>query len=153
MKKTAKEIAIKLGIAIPTCVLSISALNAAESDTQKAPEQNDSQNEVISLLSPSQTLVDSQSSMMVHSDVHTNVGGNHVDRHSNSLHSDTHANHDAQNKSRVVTNSDGTASRVSYCEPHSDRHTNRNPIQSHTNSGNKSHTDRHSNRNYNYNCD
>lgn len=153
MKKTAKEIAIKLGIAIPACVLSISALNAAESDTQKAPEQNDSQNEVISLLSPSQTLVDSQSSMMTHSDVHTNVGGNHVDRHSNNPHSDRHTNYDAKNTRREVKNSDGTVGYVGYCEPHSDRHTNRNPIQSHTNSGNRNHTDRHSNRNYNYNCD
>lgn len=153
MKKTAKEIAIKLGIAIPACVLSISALNAAESDTQKDPEQNDSQNEVISLLSPSQTLVDSQSSMMVHSDVHTNVGGNHVDRHSNLSHSDVHSNRNAKNAQRRVTNSDGTSGYVTYCEPHSDRHTNRNPIQSHTNSGNSSHTDRHSNRDYKYNCD
>ena len=91
--------------------------------------------------------------MMAHSDVHTNVGGNHVNRHTDSQHSDLHTNRDAKNQRKQVTNSDGTVGYVGYCEPHSDRHTNKNPIQSHTNSGNKYHTDRHSNRDYNYNCD
>ena len=55
MKKSAKEIAIKLGITIPASVLSISAANAAEPTMLQVPEQDIMEvckNEVIDLISP-----------------------------------------------------------------------------------------------------
>ncbi|MBO5018472.1 MAG: hypothetical protein J6C56_06375 [Alistipes sp.] len=155
MKKSAKEIAIKLGITIPASVLSISAANAAEPTMLQVPEQDIMEvckNEVIDLISPLHSNYTSESGLMVHSDVHTNIGNNHADHHANTNHSDSHSNTNAKSSYKWVTKDDGTQERVEFCDPHSDRHTNRNPVQSHTNSGNKHHTDKHSNRDSYYEC-
>ncbi|MBO5902239.1 MAG: hypothetical protein J6Q36_07480 [Alistipes sp.] len=156
MKMNAKKIAIKLGIAIPTCVLSLSASHAAENTALHQPKCDDSEvskNEVVELLTTSNNIICSEDDWMVHSDSHTNTGGNHSDRHSNSSHTNNHSNANAYTSYKNVTTADGRQEKAEYCVPHSDRHTNKNPINSHTNTGNKYHTDKHVNRDSYYDCE
>lgn len=153
MKKY-KEIAKYLGISLPACVISLASADSVNAKSAKNEEIDPApSNEVVSFLAD---IIENNSPQMgewiVHSDSHSNYGGNHADRHSNSQHSDRHANTNARESHKQVRNPDGTTSYVPYCVPHSNSHTNRNPINQHTNSGNSRHTDKHTNRDTKFDC-
>lgn len=151
MNNEFKKIAKQLGIAIPACLLSIGVANA---ETVKENEVSKSINAAVSEISKNNLVNNEVVKFLTtdyaknvdkmtpdHTDFHTNQGGNHADRHSNSSHSDYHSNVDAKNNPRTQT-----------CTPHSDSHTNKDGYNSHTNSGNKSHSDYHTNRDIKSNC-
>ena len=128
------KIAQKLGIAIPVSLLFVGNANAATSTNSLLTGNVQSFEQLVNQRKSNEVLshitlnlrVNDDGKLLAHSDAHTNVGGNHSDRHSNYGHSDNHTN-------------------KQMC-PHTDSHTNKAAQNSHTNSGNKQHTDRHTNR-------
>ena len=153
MKKY-QEIAKCLGITVPACVISVATIQAANAQIEEKSDYAEfSDNEVVSLLT---NTLDTNSpgvgEWMAHTDSHSDFGGNHVNRHSNLGHADRHTNVAATTKYNYSRNPDGTTNKVPYCSPHSDSHTNRNPVNNHTNSGNAYHTNRHVNRDTKVDC-
>lgn len=149
MNKDFKEIAKKLGIAIPACLFSIGIVNAEtvkennylNKDNVKVCEigkSNIVNNEVVKFLSADFTK-STKRMTPDHTDTHTDMGGNHTDSHSNISHINNHSNQNAYQRNN-------------QCYPHSDSHTNRDGYNRHTNSGNERHTDYHTDRNYKPNC-
>lgn len=162
MNNEIKKIAKQLGIAVPACLLSIGVANAenttentlhnyANSAVYENTINNLANNDVVEFLTVD--IVNLKEKMSPdHTDTHTDAGGNHANRHSNSAHADKHSNTAATTSYNSVKKDDGTYERVPYCKPHSDSHTNRDGYNSHTNSGNREHSDYHTNRNYGYDC-
>ena len=138
MNEDFKKIAKGLGVVLPACLLTIGAANAAttmptrNSDVPSVCVKLNKGNDVISHLMENTTNYSSDKMSPDHTDSHTDWGGNHSDSHSDTPHSDSHVNSAKNSGNQCV---------------HTDKHTNRDPYNRHTNSGNKDHTNRHSNRN------
>lgn len=138
MDKEFKKIAIQLGIAIPACLFSIGHVKAdtckvAEKGLYKSDVAEVADNEVVCRLMSSVAGYNSDEMMPGHVNNHTNLGGNHSDRHSNIGHANQHTNN------------------PNVC-PHSDHHTNRPGNNQHTNVGNTRHSDYHTNHSTPDNC-
>ena len=131
------KIAKGLGIALPACLFAIGTANAATTTTTRSSElpsvfeKLDQCNDVFSRLMANVTNYSSDNFVPNHTDVHTNIGGNHSDHHSDRPHTDNH--------------NDFTRGSNEQCV-HTNKHTNSSGYNQHTNSGNPQHTDRHSNR-------
>lgn len=164
MNKDFKEIAKKLGIAIPACLFSIGVVNAESATTSnnniKATKDfsininttNIVNNEVVKFLT-----TDCMKGIDIvspdHTNYHSNAGGDHSDHHSNTSHTDSHANRDAKTQYNRVKQPDGTYQQVPSCIPHSNSHTNSGAnVNRHTNSGNRYHTDAHTDKTTKPNC-
>lgn len=132
MKKH-QRIALQLGIAIPSCLLSVGSVQAANNICDRV-EQSDN-NEVIDILISTQEIGYSDSiALLDHTNNHTNLGGSHSDQHTDKSHTDYHSNKNAMMKDNM-------------CTEHSDKHVNNGmDINEHTNSGNRYHTDYHTDR-------
>lgn len=152
MNKDFKEIAKKLGIAIPACLFSIGIVNAEtvkendylNEDHVKACEIskiNLSNNPVINHMIADFTK-DNNKISPDHTNYHSNTGGDHVDQHSNRVHTNNHSNRNAY-----------TDKKTEQCIPHTNTHSNSgSSVNQHTNYGNKTHTNSHTNREYKPNC-
>lgn len=152
MNKDFKEIAKKLGIAIPACLFSIGVVNAEtvkENDylneenvkVCEIGKINLSNNPVINHMIYDFTK-DYNNISPDHTNYHSNTGGNHVNQHANQSHTDKHSNKSAY-----------TDTKTKQCIPHTNTHSNSgSSVNQHTNSGNDIHTDSHTNREYNPNC-
>lgn len=142
MNKDFKEIAKKLGIAIPACLLSIGIANAEtvkKDDVSKRSnisvseisKNNIVNNEVIKFLTMNNA--NNTGIEVGHTNSYADRPANHTDDHDNTYHSDDHSNRSAYTSGN-------------QCIPHSDSHTNIAPRNRHTNSGNAYHTDSHTDR-------
>lgn len=134
MDKEFKKIAIQLGIAVPVCLFSIGHVKAdtctvAEKGLYKSDVAEVADNEVICRLMSNAVGYDSNEMIPGHTDLHTNIGGNHSDHHSNQAHTNLYKDNNR-------------------C-PHANTHTNSPGYNQHTNSGNSQHTDRHTNYTHN----
>lgn len=146
MEKDFKKIAVQLGIMVPTCLLSMNTI-ATEKTTQSDKDMIDvpsvkfEQNDVVKMLAmKTEAGTLDKMSFFQHTDRHTNVGGNHSNRHSDIDHSDHHSNVDAYNKGN-------------QCIPHTNRHSNSAPhTNSHENTGQYGHSDNHTNVTPKTNC-
>lgn len=140
MNEEFKKIAKKLGVVLPSCLLSIGVVNAETDDfiksnnikndfTKEVMTKNLANNSVVNFLAmhnPNKT-----STELGHTNRHANAPANHTDEHSNVYHSDDHTNQSAYNEGN-------------QCKPHVNNHSNREPISRHTNSGHqKYHSDNH----------
>lgn len=163
MNNEFKKIAKQLGIVIPACLLSMGVAKAETTNNIILPKvgnvtigeitkNNLAKNEVVNFLTTGFT-----KNMDVlapdHTNYHSNSGGDHSDQHSDRPHTNSHSNKDAATKYNNVKNPDGTYTRVPYCEPHSNRHSDSGTgVNQHTNYGNKYHTDRHTDKETKSNC-
>ena len=137
-KKDFKKIAMGLGVAIPACLFTVGAANAATTTTTRSSElpsvceKLDQSNDVFSRLTVNATNYSSDNFDLGHADVHTNIGGNHSDKHANNGHTNKHTN--------------STQGAGLQCV-HTDLHSNTSGYNKHTNTGNAKHTDQHTNSN------
>lgn len=137
MEDSFKKIAASLGLVIPTCLLSFTSANAAESSTHMGENLSiqkslDYSNDVVArLMTQSIAYTTGNDLNAPHTDTHTDMGGNHADSHANYSHTDSH--------------SDYTRGTGDQCV-HTNRHTNSAGTNRHTNSGNPNHTDHHTNK-------
>lgn len=104
-----------LGVVIPACLFTVGAANAATTTTTRSSElpsvceKLDQSNDVFSRLTANAKNNPSDEISLGHADTHTDMGGNHVDSHSNFSHTDRH--------------SDFTRGQNEQCV-HTDTHTN-----------------------------
>ncbi|MBE6214026.1 MAG: hypothetical protein E7131_05030 [Rikenellaceae bacterium] len=128
-----KKIALQLGIVIPSCLLSIGDAQAA--DIRLDMVESKQENEVINMLiSTNSSETVSSSTLLDHTNSHTDLGGDHTDDHTDRDHTDFHSNRNAVMKGNM-------------CQEHADSHSDYGQdINEHTNSGNRYHTNYHTDR-------
>ena len=128
-------IASALGLAIPASLSAASSddtpfakkLNDVSLDQNENVNQTNEISQRISSFYVNEAVIEGNS--MLHTNSHTDVGGNHTNYHSNLAHTNTHTN-------KSPANACG----------HTDVHSDRSGNNSHTDRGRSSHTNHHTNR-------